>query len=140
VLSRPGPRPIEVCQRHPKKFEGLDAFTLHSKHWLCASHHWSTSDQRGIAEIGVDMAQVPSAAQPGQLSWAVPGQPRVGRQAEPGRARSGSAVPDSATTKTERTCGAKRLREPGRRIELLSPDYKAGALPLSYPGGCRSRP
>jgi hypothetical protein len=24
--------------------------------------------------------------------------------------------------------------EPGRRIELLSPDYKAGALPLSYPG------
>ena len=24
--------------------------------------------------------------------------------------------------------------EPGRRVELLSPDYKAGALPLSYPG------
>ncbi len=29
--------------------------------------------------------------------------------------------------------------EPGRRIELLSPDYKAGALPLSYPGRERNR-
>jgi hypothetical protein len=25
--------------------------------------------------------------------------------------------------------------EPGKRVELISPDYKAGALPLSYPGG-----
>ena len=31
-----------------------------------------------------------------------------------------------------------RNAEPGRRIELLSPDYKAGALPLSYPGGKRA--
>ncbi len=52
-----------------------------------------------------------------------------------------------ATTSREVTHGSNRNSEqfphrpfdllntePGRRVELLSPDYKAGALPLSYPG------
>ena len=44
-------------------------------------------------------------------------------------------VPDGATRGSGAPYLVERLSEPGRRIELLSPDYKAGALPLSYPGG-----